>query len=372
MLTAESVLLGTGSAHDDWVDSLKMGWVSQQSDGNLSSRSVLLGLSTSERGTQVVFDITSIFELVCGFGGWHTTLEFSHNNFHGLTYDIGQHVESASVWHTNNEISGTIVNGGVDSTLEAWGEGLATFETESLHSVELLSEEGAEVMSPIQSVVKVELLLVIHAVVLDTLKVNSNPIANIALRDVGEFNANLTAVGILVGLDDVSKLPDALLLQNSGGMWQFNRELTVQISLSKSVVFVVEAVSERLVHNKELAHQVLVIFVNFLNLQWIQVGDQMTNCFESVEKCGNLDRLLSSALGSHTGDTTRTTARLEDGKNFVELTLAWGLAESRGRLKGGSTKVGMPGSVHAGWVLLPLLVHVVNVVGATSGKEAVV
>lgn len=106
---------------------------------------------------------------------------------------------------------------------------------------------------------------------------------------MGELNADLTAVGSLVSLNDVSKLPYSLLLQNAGLMWQLNVEFTVQICLSEPVFLVVEAVSQALSWSQEFALQVLVILVNFGNSQWVEIGKQVAHRLEGVQKGSNLD-----------------------------------------------------------------------------------
>lgn len=154
---AKGVLLGAGSSHNDWVDGLQVGWVSQKSHGDINQITIRFGLRSSVTSTQVILDITSVLELlwVGGLSGWKGALELGHDDLHWLTDDVGQHVESTSVWHTNNKVSGTVVNSGVDGDLDTWNEGLATLETESLHGVELGGQEGAEVVGPVKSVVQV-------------------------------------------------------------------------------------------------------------------------------------------------------------------------------------------------------------------------
>lgn len=112
------------------------------------------------------------------------TLDFSHDHLKGLSHDVGQHVESTTVRHTNNELVCAILYGSVDSDLQAWDERVATLKAESLFGIKLLGHKSTEVVGPLKTVVQVKLLLISHTVVLNTFEVDTNPVTNISLGDV--------------------------------------------------------------------------------------------------------------------------------------------------------------------------------------------
>jgi len=61
---------------------------------------------------------------------------------------------------------------------------VASFKSKTFHSVKLLTKEGSELMSPVQSVVEMEFFFFIHSVVLDTFEVDTDPILDFSVRDV--------------------------------------------------------------------------------------------------------------------------------------------------------------------------------------------
>jgi hypothetical protein len=162
----------------------------------------------------VVLNITCIIEFRGGLGGGHSTLELGHDDLHGLSNDISQDVETTSMGHTNNKVGRTIIDCSVNSTLKAGNETLATFETKSFHGVEFLGKESTEIVGPIEPIVKMEQLFLGHAVILNTLKFDSNPITDFFLRNMLKFDSNLVAVGVFICRNYIFKLPQFLLLEN--------------------------------------------------------------------------------------------------------------------------------------------------------------
>jgi len=192
----------------------------------------------------MVLNVTCIFELavISAFGRWQSALELSHDHLERFPHHVGQNIESTSVGHTNNKVSCSIINSGIDADLHSGNKTIATLEAESFHGVELLRKEKAEIVRPVQSIVEGQFLNVSHAFVLNTFEVESNPVLNRAIRNVREFDTHLAAVGSAVSFDNVSELPDLLLLENGGFVGQLNVEFTVQVLLSETVVFVVKTV----------------------------------------------------------------------------------------------------------------------------------
>lgn len=80
---------------------------------------------------------------------WSDSLELRHDDLKGLSNDVCQNVESSSVWHANNESPATIFDCGIYRHFETGNETLATFETETLHRVELLAYELSKVVGPV-------------------------------------------------------------------------------------------------------------------------------------------------------------------------------------------------------------------------------
>ena len=294
--------------------------------------------------------------------------------FEGLPHNVGQHIESASVRHTNNEISSAEVDSLVNANLDTRHERLATLEAKTFVSVEFLREEQAEVVGPVEAIVEMKLLLISHLHVLDAFKVNSDPVADISLGNMVELNTNLRAVSSLVGLNDVSEFPNFLLLQNAGLVWQLNQKFTVQVLLSKSVVFVVKTCLQLVAGHEVFSLDVLVVFVNFDHPQGIKIRNQVSNSFEGIDHSRKLNCLFGGSFGSDARDTRgRDSAALsEQLEDLVKLTLFLGLAKRGGRLELGPREIGLPGGVHAAGVLLPLRVHGVDVVGGRARQEALV
>jgi len=124
--------------------------------------------------------------------------------------------------HTDDEIVGTIFDGGVHGDFKSGNEALATLKSKSFHRVKLLSQEASEIVRPVESVVQVNLISVIHFFVLDTLKFEADPIADVTLWNVHELHTNLAAVSLMVCLNDILELPNFPLLENSRLVMQLN------------------------------------------------------------------------------------------------------------------------------------------------------
>ena len=86
--------------------------------------------------------------------------------------------------HANNKITSTVIDSCVNSYFESWNETLASLKSKTFHSVKLLTKEGSELVSPVQSVVEMEFFLFIHPVVLDAFEVDTDPILNFSVRNV--------------------------------------------------------------------------------------------------------------------------------------------------------------------------------------------
>ena len=124
--------------------------------------------------------------------------------------------------HTDNKITSAVFDSCVNSYFKSWNETFTSFESKTFHSVELLTKESSELVSPVQSVVEMEFFFFIHTVVLDTFKVDTDPILNFSIRDVRELNANLATIGCLVRCNNVFQFPSFFLRKNTTSVGEFD------------------------------------------------------------------------------------------------------------------------------------------------------
>ena len=76
-----------------------------------------------------------IFHLVIG------ALKFRKDERHGFAHDIGQHVESASVWHAQNKGMRAQFRRPVNGILESRDYGFTAIQSKTLGGVEFKSQE---------------------------------------------------------------------------------------------------------------------------------------------------------------------------------------------------------------------------------------
>lgn len=138
---AKGMLLGANATHNNRVDSFQVRRVSQEGDSDIDLGTVRLSLIPDHTSAQVVLDITSVGVLGLNLVVWQDSLELGHNDFHRLAHNISQHIEAASVWHTNNELARAVLDSGIDRHLKARDKAFTAFKAEALHRVELLSQE---------------------------------------------------------------------------------------------------------------------------------------------------------------------------------------------------------------------------------------
>ncbi len=77
-------------------------------------------------GTQVVLDISSSLSVVL------LSSKLVENTLDGPADDVGENVETTTVWHTNGDAVDTVLDGSVDEGLDTGNERLTTLETETL------------------------------------------------------------------------------------------------------------------------------------------------------------------------------------------------------------------------------------------------
>jgi len=101
----------------------------------------------------MVLDITRAVLPVLGLVGlWHDTLELGKYNLERLSYNIDKHVQSSSVWHTNDDFLSSILRKDIHSYLHSWNKGLTSLKTKSLHGVKYDRDERGKLISPAESV----------------------------------------------------------------------------------------------------------------------------------------------------------------------------------------------------------------------------
>jgi hypothetical protein len=122
------------------------------------------------------------------------------------------------VGHSDNKALCAHLCARINCYFKSGHESFAAFETESLHGVEFLSGKVAELISPVKAGVKMQLFLWRNFLVLDALKTRPDPVAHFLITNMHEFNANLAAVGIFVGLNEVFEFPDALFFANTSSV----------------------------------------------------------------------------------------------------------------------------------------------------------
>lgn len=154
LVMGDEMLLSTGSAHHDRVNSLKVGGVSQQSNLNWD---FILANSSMKSRAKVIFDITRASKSICVSVG-NSSLEFREYDVFSLLDDICKAVKSSSVRHADDERPCSVFRCFVDAELKTRDESLAALNTETLHRVELLGDKVCEGVSLVDALVELQLL----------------------------------------------------------------------------------------------------------------------------------------------------------------------------------------------------------------------
>ena len=90
-------------------------------------------------------------------------------------------------------------------------------------------------MRPIQSLVHMAPFTFRRLSELQRLELLPDPVANLAILDMHELNADFATIGLPVGFNKVSEHPLLLSLDNSASEGHLDGELPVQVSLCESV-----------------------------------------------------------------------------------------------------------------------------------------
>ena len=356
LLVVVVVLDGADLAEDNGVLSLEMRGV-----GNERELDALAGGGRAlEVHAQVVLDVTRTLLIATGHTG-----ELGENGLVGLADDVGEDIETATMGHTDDDILDTIVDGAVDKSLHTRDEGLATLKTETLVVGVLGGEEGLEAGGPDEAIEDAALL--INAVLegLGDLETLTEPVALLTVGDVDELNTIRAAVDVLAGGDD---LAEGHLLAAIAGEARKDTGaeavLGIEVLLSETVVFggellgldVAETLGGIGATDAKRVNLGLVVTAGLvgadeeLNLQ--VVGD--------VGALANADAGAGSDVGDHVGGTGNQGRRRLEGLGDGHVAVLHVL------------EVDLPRDVDALGVLLPLHVHLVDIVGGASGEEVVV
>jgi hypothetical protein len=208
--------------------------VSEKRDSHLSA--IRVGFSVS--GTEMVFHISGVTPDTFLLGS--DTLEFGEDLFNGLVDDVGENIKSSSMRHTNNTFLSAFLLKSINNFLKTRDEGFATFKTESLQGVELVSKEHLELMSPHKSGEVSLSLLNGNWAISDAFELVSYPKFFLVVLQVHVFNTDFLAVNACETLNELSKLPVFLLSEEPLHVRYIDIEFSLKISLCKSIRFVVE------------------------------------------------------------------------------------------------------------------------------------
>lgn len=127
------MLLGSYFTHDNWVDRLQVRRVSQQRHSHFLLFSLIpVGLQALIRRTQMILHVTSVSKFGLDLIGGNRALELGHDNFHWFAHDIRQYCQAATVRHTDDEVVGAVLDGGIHGYFKSGDETFTTLKAESL------------------------------------------------------------------------------------------------------------------------------------------------------------------------------------------------------------------------------------------------
>lgn len=322
----------------------------------------------------MVLDVTSLLSLRLTLL-WRDSLELSHNHFHWLTNDIGKSVESTTMGHTNDENASASLSGSIDHVLEAWHERFTTLEAESLHRVELAGHEGAPRVRPVHSLVHLELLSLGTLLKDSLLKLLTDPVTLLLVLNVHELHSDLSAVRILVSLDQVPHLPVSLLLNYDTAEGALEVDRLVKVLVREAVAVRVQALNHLGVWQAELVLERRHILVVVFQRQGIQFRLEVTVRHKRSQKHRQTDRLILSSADICCGAATAHNTAFEGGEDLGNLGVRSSVTESWWKLEGATVflalEVGVPTAMDARWILLPLRIDIVDVVGVCAAEEVV-
>ncbi len=354
LLVVVVVLDSTGLSKDNWILSLQMRWVGDQ--GKLNA---LSGWGWALKvHSQVVLDISGTLILSSNGSG-----KLGENGLVWLADDVGEDVQATTMWHTNNDILDTIVDGAIDKSLHSRNEGLASLKTETLIVRVLGSGEIFEGGRPNESVQDAALLIggVLECLWdLDTL---SQPVAALAVWNVNVLDTVGSAVDSFASLDDLaqSHLLTSLLRESWEDTWT-EGVLHVEVLLSETVVvklkFLRVGVTELLglSANAERIDVCLVVTTGLVG------ADQKLD----LQVVGNVAVLSGRHSWAWHERWDTSLGGWDEGWWWSERLGHWHVAGLH------VVEICLPRDVDRGWVLLPGHVHLIDIVRRVTRQEAVI
>ena len=179
----------------------------------------------------------------------------------------------------------------------------------------------------------------------------ADPVALFTIGDVHILDTDFAAVGLFHLVLDFLKSPLLLFGEKTAPLRQADVVSFLEVIFREAVVAHFQEFVVLLNLGVELRADVLG--VNFVELQWIQVSLHVAVSHESPHECQQLEAVaLELTEVFLAGEPTA----LEGGKNLPNVS-------SCGFRSRSAREVLVPGLIHAGGILFPLRVHLVNIRG---------
>ena len=225
------------------------------------------GVSPSVTCSQMVFSISCVLGPVGFFVlEWHGSYELSEKLWEWFSDNVRKHVESSSMWHTNDSLLSAMLNTSIHRDLHSRDERVTALKAESLHRVEFGGDKLSELVCPVQTVQKNKLLLLGKRFELLELNLVPDPIAMFSVRNMHVFNSNFVAVRFLKGLFDLTKGPVCLRSKEPTPMRKVHVELLVKVGFGKTVELNIDELSEWADFAECLCNS---FFVEIFKSQWV-------------------------------------------------------------------------------------------------------
>ncbi len=347
------VLDGADLAENDGVLGLQMRRVGHQGQLHALSRR----RRALEAHAKMVLDITRALVLSAGGAG-----KLAEDGLVGFPDDVAEHVETAAVGHANDDVLDAVVDAAVDEGLHAGDEGLAALKAEALVVGVLCGQEGLERGAPDEAVEDAALLVDGVLEGLGHLDALTQPVALFPVGNVDELDAVGAAVDLLAGGDDLAErhLLAAVALETRQDA-RAQGVLGVEILLGELVVLELEL----------LGADVAETLGGVADAQGVDPGLVVAAGLVCAHKQLHLEMVCD--VGALANANTSAGSEAHDGLG------AGHEGRRRGECLGDGhiatlhvLEVDLPRDVDALRVLLPLEVHLVDVVGSVPGEEAVV
>ena len=183
----QDVLLGANNTLHDGVDGFQVRGVGRERNFDFA---VAEHLDVLAFRTQVVFHIAG----TTGLGRVHVAFELVEQDVERLAHNVGQHVQAATVRHTNDYLIKALACSSVNHRVHERDEGFRAFEGETLLTHVLGLQEVLKSLGGVKLLQNVFLLRwggFIHA----CFEVILQPGALVAVEDVGVFGTDFQSVG---------------------------------------------------------------------------------------------------------------------------------------------------------------------------------